>query len=157
VTRAETAVVECPVAFASDAAICSNVPMPVIRSVSPRLPVHDLRRTIAFYRDLLDFEVVGVWPEKLPTFVILERNGVRLQFFTPEPPIRENASLAEVVIQFDVDDVKSLHALLSPHVRIEWGPEVYWYGCREFSFRDPNGYMVVLSEPTDDPPTCLDE
>ena len=131
--------------------------MPAIRSVSPRLPVHDLKRTIGFYRELLDFEIGGVWPEKLPTFVILERNGVRLQFFTPEPPLRENASLPEVVLHFDVDDAKAMHAMLAPHVRVEWGPEVYWYGCREFAFRDPDGYMIILSEPTDDAPTSVEE
>lgn len=35
-----------------------------------------------------------------------------------------------------------------------WGPEVYHYGRREFSIRDPNGYELIFSEPTDDPPTC---
>jgi catechol 2,3-dioxygenase-like lactoylglutathione lyase family enzyme len=128
-----------------------------IRSVSPRLPVRDIARTIAFYRDMLDFEVGGVWPDDGPTFVILERDGVRLQFFTPEPPLRENASMPEVVLHFDVDNALAFHANLAPHVRVEWGPEVYWYGCREFAFRDPDGYMVILSESTDDPPTCLDE
>ena len=36
----------------------------------------------------------------------------------------------------------------------EWGPEVYFYHRREFAFRDPDGHWVILSEVTDDPPTC---
>jgi hypothetical protein len=47
--------------------------------------------------------------------------------------------------------------LLRGHVRVDWGPEVYWYGRREFSFRDPDGYPIIISEETADPPTCLDE
>jgi hypothetical protein len=35
---------------------------------------------------------------------------------------------------------------------IEWGPEVFEYGRRECSIKDPTGYSVVLSEETDDPP-----
>ncbi len=128
-----------------------------IRNVSPRLPVRDIRRTTEFYRDMLDFEVGGTWPQDAPIFVILERGPVRLQFFRPDPPPHENASSPEVVLHFEVDNVLAFHASLAPHVHVEWGPEVYWYGCREFAFRDPDGYMVILSEPTDDPPTCLDE
>ena len=37
------------------------------------------------------------------------------------------------------------------------GPEVYWYGRREFSFQDPDGYAVIISEPTSDPPDCTEE
>ena len=40
---------------------------------------------------------------------------------------------------------------------IEWGPEVYWYGRREFAIRDPSGYLIIFSEATTDPPTCRDE
>jgi hypothetical protein len=41
-------------------------------------------------------------------------------------------------------------------VAIEWGPEVYDYGRREFALRDPDGYLVIFSEETDDPPTTAE-
>jgi hypothetical protein len=34
---------------------------------------------------------------------------------------------------------------------------VYQYGRREFAIRDPNGYMIIFTEQTDDPPTCADD
>ena len=38
--------------------------------------------------------------------------------------------------------------------KVEWGPEVYAYGRREFAVRDPTGAMLIFSEETDDPATC---
>jgi hypothetical protein len=36
---------------------------------------------------------------------------------------------------------------------IEWDPEVYSYRRREFAVRDPNGYLLIFTETTNDPPT----
>jgi hypothetical protein len=33
-------------------------------------------------------------------------------------------------------------------------PEVYHNGCREFAIRDPDGYLIIFTEETDDPPAC---
>jgi hypothetical protein len=41
-------------------------------------------------------------------------------------------------------------------VPIEWGPEVYSYGRREFAVRDPDGYLVIFTEPTDEAPTTTE-
>ncbi len=53
----------------------------------------------------------------------------------------------------DVEDVRALHALVSPQVEVLWGPEVYSYHRREFAIRDPNGYLLAFSESTDDAPS----
>jgi hypothetical protein len=34
------------------------------------------------------------------------------------------------------------------------GAEVYSYGRREFAIRAPDGYLLIFSEETTDPPTC---
>ena len=48
----------------------------------------------------------------------------------------------------------SLHRELASKVPIEWGPEVYFYGRREFAVRDPDGNLIAFSAETSDPPTC---
>lgn len=126
------------------------------RSVSPRLTTSDLEATIAFYRDRLGFVAGECWPADAPTFVLLQRDGVTLQFARAEHPLPDPAA-AEIAIHLDVSDADALHEELAGMLPVEWGPEVYWYGRREFAVRDPNGYLVIFSEPTDDPPTCLDE
>lgn len=48
----------------------------------------------------------------------------------------------------------ALYATIAGNVAIEWGPEAYSYGRREFAIKDPNGYLLVFSERTKDPPDC---
>ena len=128
--------------------------MPRLKSVSPRLPVADLRASIRFYSEVLGFAQRSVWPEHAPTFALLERDGVGVQLSAVESPdgLQEKATLS-----FDVDDATGLHAKLAGIAQIEWGPEVYWYGRREFAVRDPSGNLLIFSETTDDPVTCTGE
>ena len=121
------------------------------RQIVPRLPVADLERTLAFYRDRLGFAADLLWPEPAPTFAILVRDDTSLAFFTPTPERPGRPGYAEISIE--VTDAAALHAALAPHRAIEWGPEVYAYGRREFAVRDPDDYLLIFSEPTDDPPT----
>jgi catechol 2,3-dioxygenase-like lactoylglutathione lyase family enzyme len=129
--------------------------MPRFIRVAPRLPVVDIRRTLAFYTGMLGFDLGMVWPEEAPRFAILDRDGVSVQFHVAGEALGEEGG--QVMLSFDVADVRALHAALEGRVPVEWGPEVYWYGRREFAIRDPNGYLVILSEETADPPTCHEE
>jgi catechol 2,3-dioxygenase-like lactoylglutathione lyase family enzyme len=127
-------------------------------SVWPRLAVQDLPRTIAFYRDVLGFDVGLLWPDETsPTFTILGRDDVQLQFYVvakDSPPGSNTAAAAsEGVINIETSDVRELHRALDGHVAIEWGPEVYTYGRREFAVRDPSGYLVIFTEEARDEPT----
>lgn len=118
----------------------------------PRLPVADLDRTIAFYRDVLGFRPTVLWPDPArPSFAILERGRARVAFFDFEAPRHGRIGYAELYIR--VPDAAALHARLARKCTIEWGPEVYGYGNREFGLRDPDGYLLIFTEPTQDPPT----
>jgi catechol 2,3-dioxygenase-like lactoylglutathione lyase family enzyme len=123
--------------------------------VTPRLPVADLQRTIRFYSDMLGFRAFPPWPVEAPTFVILDRDGTSLQFYTD--PAADKAPTGLGTIYFDVADARALHETFAGRVGVEWGPEVYWYGRREFAIRDPDGYMLIFSQKTSEPPTCRDE
>jgi catechol 2,3-dioxygenase-like lactoylglutathione lyase family enzyme len=120
--------------------------------VIPRLPVVDLKRAIGFYTSILGFKLDLIWPESAPSFAILHRDSASVQFYTATEPPAE--PVGHATIYFDVDDTHALHAILHGCVPVEWGPEVYWYGRREFAIRDPSGYLLIFSETTDDPPTC---
>jgi catechol 2,3-dioxygenase-like lactoylglutathione lyase family enzyme len=120
--------------------------------IIPRLPVQDLRRTIAYYTGELGFEVSVLWPQEEPTFCLLDRDGVRIGFYVPEKS-SGNPSERPGELCIEVSDVRALHRELAPRLVIEWGPEVYSYGRREFAVRDPNGYLVIFGEESDDPAT----
>jgi uncharacterized glyoxalase superfamily protein PhnB len=124
--------------------------------VEPRLHVHDLGKAIAFYRDVLGFEVTTLFPPQQPVFAMLRRGRVCLQFGGPGGK-RAEGSPSTCTLYFDATDVVTLHDQLKERTRIEWGPEVYFYGRREFAVRDPDGNLLVFSEETSDPPTCREE
>jgi catechol 2,3-dioxygenase-like lactoylglutathione lyase family enzyme len=129
--------------------------MPFILSVSPRLHIADFNRSLAFYRDVLGFDVDAVFPEDNPQFALLSRDGVGLQIGGPEA-VKTAADRPTVTLYLEVDDAIRLHADLTARVTIEWGPEVFFYQRREFAFRDPDGHLIIVSEETDDPPTHID-
>jgi catechol 2,3-dioxygenase-like lactoylglutathione lyase family enzyme len=124
-----------------------------LTGVIPRLPVADLGRTVAFYTRVLGFEVSVLWPADRPTFAVLDRDAVSLGFFAPDAH-RGDVRIGTADLYVATDDVRAVHAALKAVVPIEWGPEVYSYGRREFAVRDPDGYLLIFTEPTDDPPTC---
>jgi catechol 2,3-dioxygenase-like lactoylglutathione lyase family enzyme len=128
---------------------------PQLTGVTPRLPVADLGRTIDFYTRVLGFRVAVRWPEREPTFVILDRDSVSLGFFTAAAH-RGPVTIGTADLYLGADDVRGLHAAIKDRVPVEWGPEVYFYGRREFAVRDPDGYLLIFTEPTDDPATSLE-
>lgn len=129
---------------------------PRLRCVTPALETRDLPRTIAFYRDVLGFTVHLLWPETNPTFCILDHGDVHLSFYVDEHG-GEGEPIMTGQLRIDAVGVMAVFERVRPHAVIEWGPEVYHYGRREFSMKDPNGYSLIFSEPTSDPPTCVED
>ena len=123
--------------------------MPRFNSLEPRLHVADFGRSVAFYRDVLGFEVLATFPEDAPSFALLSRDGVGLQIGGPDSS-RAPRDRPTVTLYFDIRDAQSLHDELKGKVNVEWGPEVYYYHRREFAFRDPDGHLIIVSEETDD-------
>jgi catechol 2,3-dioxygenase-like lactoylglutathione lyase family enzyme len=131
----------------------ASPPTARFKCTNPRLPVADLKRTVDFYTRILGFHVGLLWPEEKPTFCLLDRDDVCMAFDAVKEPI--GSPRAGVYVE--VEDAQSVHDAIKNHVKIEWGPEVYHYGRREFAILDPDGTMLIFTEPTSDPPTCRDE
>jgi catechol 2,3-dioxygenase-like lactoylglutathione lyase family enzyme len=116
------------------------------RDVTPFLKTKDLAQTIEFYVDLLGFVVDSQWPADNPTNCILDNGQVHLAFGT-DPQNWYAAPGLSGQLWIDVDNVLALHASLVGKVPVEWGPEVYSYGRREFAIKDCNGYFLTFSAP----------
>jgi len=124
--------------------------------VTPYLKTLDLEKTIAFYTEMLGFTVDATWPAEKPTLCFLAKDNVEMGFYV-DTEQREGTPGLTGQMRIEVDDVMSLHRKVIGRADIVWGPEVYFYGRREFCFKDVNGYEIVFSELTDDPPTCPEE
>ena len=115
------------------------------RGTVPSLRVRDVARTIAFYRDLLGFALIGRHPADDPTWVALAHGPVELQFFS-DPPIGVGEPGLAGTLYLYPDDVRALAERLRGRVPFEWGPEVMPYGMREFAILDPDGYRIAFTE-----------
>jgi catechol 2,3-dioxygenase-like lactoylglutathione lyase family enzyme len=123
------------------------------RNIIPRFPVANLSRAIDFYEQILGFHQDISWPEDNPAFCILKRDQVSLGFFLPDEH-RPSTATGNGEFYIETAGMQALLESLQGRITIEWGPEVYWYGRREFAIRDPDGYLVIFTEPTDDAATC---
>lgn len=129
--------------------------MPRLRTLEPRLHVENLARAIDFYTRVLGFRVDSVFPDEAPVFAMLSRDGVCIQLGGAGGE-RSTDQRSTCTLWVDVVDVQAIHRDIAAHAPVEWGPDVYFYGRREFGFRDPDGNLIVLSEETSDPVTCVE-
>ena len=123
--------------------------MPGLKAIEARLPVADVKRSAAFYSDVLGLNLGMLWPQDQPEFAILNRDGLRLQL-----GVSDRSGAGGCTLCFDVSDATAFHSSIKDKVEIDWGPEVYFYHRREFAFRDPDGHTIIVSEVTSDPVTC---
>jgi lactoylglutathione lyase len=120
------------------------------------LAVRDVAASIAFYRDVVGFEVEAEYDD--PPYATLALAGMRLSLAEQghasedRPGVEMTAPLdpsqAAVVVVVEVDDARAEHtAMQAAGVRLLAEPyEPPWGGCRFFCI-DPDGFLVELEQP----------
>jgi lactoylglutathione lyase len=120
------------------------------------LAVSDFERSVAFYRDLMGFEVEATYDD--PPYATLTLAGTRLSLAEQGHPAEdrpgvtmaapEDPSKANVVLVVEVDDARAAYAKLQTKgARFLAEPyEPPWGGCRFFCV-DPDGYLVEIEQP----------
>jgi catechol 2,3-dioxygenase-like lactoylglutathione lyase family enzyme len=130
-----------------------------LKTLIPMLAVTDLKRTMAFYCDRLDFTVVNSLGKPDPVWCTLKRDSVQLMFNQP-PDCNETTYPRSArdfqIFYFYPDDVQATHADWKAHGLPVTDLRVTHYGMREFELRDPDGYWLWFGQGTSDPPTVED-
>lgn len=109
----------------------------------PFLPVRDVRETIRYYKTHLGFRDAWFWGEP-PTDAGCRRDELSMLF-------NENPELAERIQGFElvmfVDDVDGIYNEFKrdPDIEITSPVKDEPWGIREFTIRDPNGYLLRIS------------
>ena len=115
----------------------------------PVLPISDMDRSLAFYKDKLGFSA-ATWGEP-STFAILQRGTVTLALavVATEQIVRTGVWSAYLYVA-DADEV---HAELMAHsVAISGPPQTRFYGCRDFTIDDPDGHGIGIGQVLDPGP-----
>jgi uncharacterized glyoxalase superfamily protein PhnB len=117
----------------------------LIYNMQPMLQVRDIRETVAFYTDVLGFKVEGMFPEDAPTWAGLYSGNARLGLTlldSGEPSFTGQ-------IYMYPDDLDAAWERLKDAVPVVEPPTQRIYGMREFSIRDPNGYLITFGQSTE--------
>lgn len=122
-------------------------------SVIPNLVAGDMARAVAFYRDVLGFELVRSVPDEAPfVFAWLQRDGATV-FFNELKTVQHD--LPELVtgpiggtftLYVTMSGVDALWASVKDRAAVVMPIVTQPYGMREFAIRDSEGYVVMFAE-----------
>jgi len=120
----------------------------MLAGVLPFLAARDLQGTLAFYEGL-GFERVICEMEQTNGIHGMLSGSVELMFYH-EPDLDPALAGRGVRLYLDTDDVATLHArALALGAEIIRDLEVRPWGMREFTLRDPNGYIMTFAQGAD--------
>ena len=120
------------------------------------LQVFDMPASLAFYRDVLGFEVVSDTPDDGSCdWVMLKRHESELMLNTayeadarpsaPDPA--RIAAHADTALFFDCEDLDAAYAYLQQRGVAANPPVVTDYGMKQLYLKDPDGYDICLQHP----------
>lgn len=127
-------------------------------AATPQFTVPDIGRTVAYYRDVLGFQVAGYWdgeqvtdaPGSDSVFAIVQRDQVQVFFNRADgSAVRTGRAEGAYDAYFHVTGIDALAAeFRSRGAEILDGPEDRSYGQRELVVMDCNGLMLAFAEDT---------
>jgi uncharacterized glyoxalase superfamily protein PhnB len=116
----------------------------VFESLTAIFQVRDLPEALAFYKDLLGFEVGWTWGEP-PTYASVCRDRVEINFGAP----KEGQAITPSSIYIVVTDVDAYHDAIRARgatVAVPIGDRDY--GMRDFTVVDPSGNRISYGQAT---------
>jgi len=130
---------------------------PVVKRAGTILAVADVERSLAFYRDMLGFDVEAIYDE--PPYATLARAGARVSLAEQGHPAEDRPGVSMVVpadpsrlaaiLVLEVEDCLAAHRELTG-AGVRFLAEPYspaWGGHRCFAV-DPDGNLVELEQPS---------
>jgi glyoxylase I family protein len=127
-----------------------------LRGVTPLLEVFDMPASIAFYRDLLGFEVVATSsPGRDFSWALLRLGGADLMLNTAydegeRPAVPEPARVAahfDIALFFRCPDVDAAYEHLKGQGIAVDPPVVQGYGMKQLYVSDPDGFRLCFQWP----------
>jgi len=126
-----------------------------VERLTPLLQVFDMPASVAFYRDVLGFEVVSTSPPRSPDdfdWGLLQKDGVYLMLNTayesderpPQPRPERVGAHDDIGLFFGCRDVDGAYRYLKDKGIEVRPPKVAPYGMKQLYFKDPDGYSICL-------------
>ena len=104
--------------------------------------VTDIPATVAFYRDVLGFEIAN----EMEGWAAVRKDGVEVMFALPNAHVPFEKPLLTGSLYFRVDDVDAMWNAVKDKARVVYPIESFDYDMREFAILDINGYCLQFGE-----------
>ena len=125
-----------------------------VSSVTPLLQVFDMRTSVAWYRDVLGFDVLQIHePDVHLYWAMLQLGGAFLMLNAryeddqrpPKPPPTRHE---DVTLYFACSDVAAVYEhLLMKGIPVT-PPAVAYYGMKQLHVKDPDGFELCFQQPS---------
>jgi uncharacterized glyoxalase superfamily protein PhnB len=112
--------------------------------LTPMLWVPDLKESVAFYTEILDFTCTEYSEEW--QWAAISRDNAGLMLAKPNEHTLYKGSMFTGSFYFRVDDVDALWNGLKDKVEIVYAIDNFEYGMREFAIKDTNGFMLQFGQ-----------
>lgn len=122
----------------------ATVERSMLESISPIFSVDDVPQALAFYRDVLAFEIGWTWGEP-PTYASVCRDRVELNLGLPANGEALSPSSAYIALT-NIDNYYEGIVAHGVTVTVPIGDRPY--GMRDFTIADPSGNKLSFGEPT---------
>jgi len=124
-----------------------------IQSCRPLLNVVDCAKSVVFYRDVLGFSVVDTFEaDGRVAWALLKAGAAELmlnQNGRADVESTSRAPFSNMVLYFQVASVHTLCGELVRSGAAPSEPEAQAYGVDEIYLRDPDGYELAFTSPSD--------
>jgi uncharacterized glyoxalase superfamily protein PhnB len=125
---------------------------PFLQSITPNLIVHDVNATVSYYKERLGFQLITSVPEsgKL-NWAMVQRNQVPLMFQSEESLLEDMPELSLTkggigTFFIRMTGIEELFVELGGKAEIVVKMRDTFYGMREFTIKDLNGYYLTFAE-----------
>ena len=125
-----------------------------LKCLIPMLSVANVEKSIAFYQDALDFDVLNRYEhDGCLQWAMVKSDNTELMFAHCDASqgILIPATKEDLVLYFYPDDVEALHVSLKDKGYPVSELRVTFYGMKECDLIDPDGYQLSFGQETDEP------
>jgi uncharacterized glyoxalase superfamily protein PhnB len=125
--------------------------MPMLKLV-PTLIVDDMPTAIAFYHDVLEFELVDAQPPAEPWWARLRCGGAEIMLQTRQSLLDEYPFYRDLPLggtfdlYIEMDHIDEYYARVKTRITPYFELAERLYGMRDFTIRDCNGYVVSFGQ-----------
>ena len=116
-----------------------------LQQVTPMIHVPDVRATVAWYESI-GFVILNTYedPDDGMNFALLGYGNSQIMLSAAGR--LSNEDRREVDLYVRTENVDDLHERLKDHVQIRIAPNETFYGTREFTVRDLNGFWLTFGQ-----------